>query len=434
MNRRTFSALRARVLPHLPTFFSFGAIQAAQVLVPLLALPWLARKLGPDAFGLLMYMGLIPVLVALVMDWGFPLGAAREAAFSRGGDEAGQARLLGGVFAAKILLALFCVCGSALALPLVPHASGHPLAYGLAVLMGLARGASPVWFFQGAGYGMRRMACWDVSTSACVLALTFLCIHEAGQWPLYLLFLALCKGTTYLWLSWALMRSRGAHLNFAHGWAMLRRTRTLFVGSLAGTLYNSGTQMVLGYFLPAADMGLLVAASKIVRAVVSLMQPVTQTIFPEICALRGRHSDLAARVLRWSLALTVGGMLLAAALCWLTAPLMISIALGAGYAAAVPVLRVMSLVLPLLGADTVLGSQGLIPLGLEKRQVQVQLLMGGISLPLAAFLGWRFGLAGGAWLPVLVESGIFAGLVFCILRFCPGALVPGARCCGGSRP
>ncbi|MFG6376503.1 MAG: hypothetical protein K1W05_11420, partial [Desulfovibrio sp.] len=62
---------------HLDVFFSFGAIQAAQILLPLLILPWLARILEPEAFGLLMYMCLIPPFVALVMDWGLMTGGAR---------------------------------------------------------------------------------------------------------------------------------------------------------------------------------------------------------------------------------------------------------------------------------------------------------------------------------------------------------------------
>ena len=152
---RPVARLVRLALPHLSTFFSFSAIQAAQLLLPLLALPWLARVLGPHAFGLLMYMSLIPPLVALVMDWGFPFGAAREAARLRG-DREGLARLMGAVFSGRLFLALACVAASLALLPLVPHAREHPAAYGLAVLMGIGRGISPVWFFQGVGQGMRR--------------------------------------------------------------------------------------------------------------------------------------------------------------------------------------------------------------------------------------------------------------------------------------
>ena len=371
-------------------------------------------------------MSLIPPLVALVMDWGFPLGGAREAARLRG-DTAAQGELLGAVFSGKLLLALACVAGSAALLPLLPHAAEHPAAYGLAVLMGISRGSSPVWFYQGAGYGMRRMAAWDVGSSLCALALTLACVRRPGDWPLYLLFTGLCKGLVYAGLSVGLMRTWGGRLGLARGWRALARTRTLFASSVAATLSISGGQLVLGYFLTAAHMGLLVAASKIVRALVSLLKPAVQTLFPELCALRGPRSPASARLLLLFLAASTGCMLLATALAWLAAPWLIRLALGPGYAGAVPVLRLMLLLAPLLGCDMVLGGQVLVPLGLERQQNLVQWVAALLGLPLAALLGACFGLTGGALLPVAVEGLTCLGLAACVARYCPGALLPGRR-------
>lgn len=81
--------LKEKALPHLPTLVSFGAIQSAQMLLSFLTLPWLAHRLGPESFGLFMYMGLIAVIAALIMDWGFPQRAARKAAFRRNGKRTG---------------------------------------------------------------------------------------------------------------------------------------------------------------------------------------------------------------------------------------------------------------------------------------------------------------------------------------------------------
>lgn len=412
--------------PHLGTFFSFSAIQAAQILLPLLALPWLARVLGPEAFGLLMYMSLLPPLVALVVDWGFPLGGTREAATLRG-DRPALAELLGAVFSAKILLALASGAAGLLLLPLLPHAAEHPGAYGLALLMGAARGASPTWFFQGAGFGMKRMAAFDVGSSCCALALTLVFVRGPSDWPLYLCFTALCKGLAYGFLSAGLMRGWGARLGAARGWAALVRTRTLFASSVASTVSLSGGQLVLGYFLSAADMGLLVAVSKIVRALVSLLNPAIQTLFPELCALRGGRSARTARLLRIFLATAAGCMVLATGLAWLAAPLLIRVALGPGYDGAVGVLRLMLLLAPLYACDRVLGAQVLVPLGLERQQNRVQWTAALLGLPLAALLALWLGLSGGALLPVAVEGITLLGLAVCVARYCPGALVPGGR-------
>jgi PST family polysaccharide transporter len=412
--------LRSLFLPHLATFISFSAIQAAQLLLPLLALPWLARVLEPEAFGLLMYMSVISVIIGLIMDWGFALGAVRKAAASRGQERA-LADLLGQVLSAKILLMAGCLLGSLALLPLLPHASAHPGAYGIAVLAGLSRGVNPTWFFQGIGEGMRRMACWDVCSSALVLVLTFVCVHAAVDWPRYLMLTAFCKGLAYLWLTMGLTRRYRISLSLIEGWRALRRTKILFASVLSALIYNNGAQLVLGFFLSPAQMGMLVATDKIVRAVVSVSNPVTQTLFPEICALRGAQSGQAARMLRWSLAGTVLVMLCATALVWLFAPLLVRIALGPAYSGTVPVLRVMAFLVPILACNFVLGTQTLVSFGQEKALTITQAVAGALSLPAAAFLGHYWGLTGGACLPLLVEGGIFFGLAWSVLRLCPSA-------------
>lgn len=414
-----------RGLPHLSTFFSFSAIQAAQLLLPLLALPWLARVLGPEAFGLLMYMSVISVVTGLVMDWGFTLGAVRAAAVCRE-KPAALAKILGDVLSAKILLAAACLGGSLVLLPFLPHAAAYPEAYALAVLGGLSRGINPTWFFQGVGNGMRRMAVWDTGSSAAVLLLTFACVRAPAQWPLYLLLSALCKGLAYALLTNGLLRGHYVSFSLRGGLQALSRTKTLFGGVLSSLLYNNGTQLLLGFFLPPAQMGMLMAADKIVRAVVSLSSPVTQTLFPEICALRGAERKRAAHLLRCSLLGTALVMLCAAAAIWCAAPLLISLALGRGYAEAVPILRIMAFLSPILACNFVLGTQTLVSFHQEKPLALTLAAVGLLSLPAAAVLGHFWGLTGAACLPLLVEGGIFLGLSWSVLHFCPAAFFPPA--------
>lgn len=387
---------------HLDMFFSFGAIQAAQILLPLLILPWLARILEPEAFGLLMYMCLVPPFVALVMDWGLMTGGARKAAVTRE-DFAQHGNLLGDVLAAKILLAVFCLVICLASRPFVPYAAQYSLAWFLAFCAGIARGSSPVWFFQGLGHGMRKMAVADVSASLCVMVLSVLFIRENQDWPLYLLFLALCKGGAYLFLVLGLAGKYGCRIRIKYGLAALWQTRTLFVGPLSTTICNSGTQLVMGYWLNATQMGLVSASHKMFRALASIINPAAQTLYPETCRLASTGSKKAVKILLLSVGATFACMSLAAFLAYLLAPLLINIALGKNYEQAIPVLRAMLFAVPLMACNQMLASQGLLPLGLEKIQARAQSIAACASLPLAAFLAWHIGISGCAWLPLIIE-------------------------------
>lgn len=412
--------------PYARAFFSFGAIQITQLALPLLAFPWLGRILGRDAFGLLMYMCLVPPVITLFMDWGLPLGAARAAARCREQPQR-QASLLSAVFSAKIILAGACLAGSLAAWPILPHALEWPGGYFLAVALGLVRGISPLWFFQGMGRGMRRMAVWDVASSVSALALVFLCVRSPAQWPNYLFFTALCKGLAYLWLCGGLWRRHAPGLDFHAGLAILGQTKTLFASSFFTVVYTNGAQILLGYFLSASQMGIIVAVSKMARAMVSLINPISQTFFPEICVLREQKPARTRRILCWSLLAVAALSLLGTALVWLLAPWLIRLALGAEFASGASVLRIMVLAVPLMACGQALGTQALVAFGREKAQMSVQAIVAIAALPLAAMLGHFGGITGGATLPVCVEGAILAGYLVMLAHYGAGSFHLGRK-------
>ena len=424
---------RLRDKPAFASFLSFGFIQGAQVLLPVLAFPYLSRVLGPDEFGILMFMLTLAVAAGMCVEWGFTLGAVRDVAVSRS-DSASVRRTVSEVLSAKLILAV-CSCVLAAAVfSWIPHALANPTGYGLAVAYGIVIGCNPTWYFQGKSAGMRRMALWDISSGAVALALTFLWLKKPEQWPLYLLFLAVCKGVAYTWQTIHMVRSSGgARFGFSLGWKALRRCFVLFSSRLSSMLYTQGNSLILAYLLPAKHLGMLLAADKIARAVVSVVGPVTQALFPEICAIRVCDPAKAARMLRLSLVGTALCMLLAAAMLWLTAPWLIPLALGPGYEETIGVLRRMVFFIPLLACNTVLGTQTLVSYGREQALTVVLLAVGVCSLPVVAILASVFGLYGAACMPVLVEGSIFLGLFWAVHRYCPEAFHP-SRFAGRRRP
>lgn len=406
---------------HLRNFFSFGALQAVQLLIPLAALPWLGRKLGPEAFGLLMYMAILPPIVYLFMDWGMSVGAVRLCSRARGQPE--ELRILtGSVFSAKIILALTSVLLCAALFPFIPHAPQYPIAYWLAIAVGISRGINPLWYFQGLGAGITKFALWDIAASLAALCMVFIFIKSADDWQLYLLFLSVCKGSVYLVFNMLLWRASFPPMSIRLGVAVLCTSSTLFTSSLCVILYNYGSQLVLGYFLPAAQMGLLVAINKMLRAIASAVLPFTQIILPEVCAIRENEPDNARRMLRLSAVCLPCLMSLLAAVVWMLAPRLLSLALGQQYANGAHVLRIMIIAAPFMAISQVLGTQILAAYNLEKAQVLVQGCVGAASLVAAPFLAMAFGLEGGAFLNVCVEAALAVGYLTAVIKLCPDTL------------
>lgn len=391
-----------------------------QLLLPLLALPWLARILGPDAFGLLMYLCLIPPLVALFVDWGLSPGGSRAASGLRR-DSAGLSCLLGAVLSARLILFICCLGICAALYPFLPYVAPYPLAYAAAVLAGVARGSSPAWFFQGAGFGLPLMAAVDVGASCLTLLLVFIFIRSPDVWQLYLFFLVSVRALAYGWLTARLCRKFRPRLDSGAGWRLIRQTAPLFFSAFALMLCYNGSQLILGYYLEAGAMGIIAAVAKMLRAFASLINPFSQTLFPEICILRQKSLAQTRKLLRWFLLLSVLGAILGSALVWLAAPLLIEIALGPQYRAAVEVLRLAICAAPLMICNNILSNQILVPFGQEGRQALVLGCCALASAPLAAFLGC-WGIIGGAALPLCLEALILAGSILVVHHFSRQAL------------
>lgn len=407
--------------PLLGVFFSLSALKATQIVVPLLVIPWLARILDLRTFGILMYFSILPAIVETVLNWGFTLGAVRDVAFARDGKTR-QAAILGAVVSAKLLLAAVCLLGALVLLPAIPYALEYPGAYLLAILCGLARGFRPLWFYQGTGRDMRHMALWDMLTNVTILALVIIIVDRPERWPWYFALNCICKALVYFLLMGELAKSWPFRLNMKRAWRILRKTRALFATALTNMIYGHTSKLILGFFLPPVEMGIYLAADKIIKAIADAGEPVSETLFPEICALRHAGVKTASQMLFWSFAVTTGLMLLAAILLWISAPWLIPLALGAKYAEAIPLLNIMLVTLPILGMNSVLGSQILVTNGHERALFLSSVVVAAASVPLAMLLPALFGLKGAACLNIVLSLLFFVEMAWCVRKYCPGSL------------
>ncbi len=395
------------------SFFSFGSMHLVSLLIPLLAFPWLGRTLQPESFGLLMYMCLFPPLFTLLIEWGFPLGGARLAARSRENEPALK-KILGEIVTAKLLLAFSGLVISLALIPVLPFAREWPVAFLLAALAGFAKAMTPLWFYQGTNQKLPLFAFWDMLFSILALILVFVFIHRPEQWPLYLLFIGICRLASNLGLTCLLWNKYPFKLNLSGAFRIIRESAALFGILFFSNIYRYCFQLVLGYFLTSSEMGIIVALDKMLRALIGLINPFTQTIFPEICILRDKDPLSAWRILRLSLIFTCLAAALAAGIIWITAPFVIYLALGSAYQNATGILRIMLLSVPAAACARVLGSQALVPFGQDRIQALICAWVSLASIPFSAVLAYNLGITGSAFVPLCVESGL--GLAFfCVI-------------------
>jgi PST family polysaccharide transporter len=174
------------------------------------------------------------------------------------------------------------------------------------------------------------------------------------------------------------------------GWPM-------FIIRGSETLYTVGNAFLLGMFAPAAAVGFFAGPEKISRALFGLFNPIQDVLYPRISSLSRSAPQKAARLARVGTVATVGAGVLIGAGVFLAAPLLVRLALGAGFAEAVPVLRMLAVLPAILAVIQSVNLQWLLPQGRESAVARLTLVAGVAHLGLVFLWAPQYAQMGMAW-------------------------------------
>lgn len=388
---------------------ALGTVQGALIVVPLITLPYLARVLSQAEFGRVVFVQTFSFLVALLVEYGFALSGTRDVA-TRRDEPAALADTVAGVQGAKLLLS---VLATILALPLlavVPVFRESPdlLAYGLA--LGVLQGLFPIWFFLGIERS-QSPALIQLTTRFLSLVLIVALVRDAsdGELVLALYVLTTAAGTGLAMI--VMMRRVTAVLPSRRTVAdALRRGRTLFLGTGATSVYTGANAFLLGLIVPPAQVAIFASAEKVVRAGHRVLNLTISAVYPRVSLLLSRgHAERANRLSKISLLVFGGLALIGAGLLTAFAPLIIEVLFGPKFEEAVPLLRILALVLFVGVVGTAVSTQWLLPRGLDRQVTAVLVLAAVLNVVLLIAATELYGLHGAAWAVVLVELVVVAG-------------------------
>lgn len=390
------------------TVLALYVVQAATYLVPFVTVPYVARVLGPSEWGRLAVAQAIGSYVMIVVEFGFALSGTREVARHRA-DRLAVAEVFSSIMAAKVALT---VAASLIVLTVahfVPMLGGYSLLLAMALVWAIARGFSLMWFFQGLER-VRFAATMEVVGAALASGAIFVVVRTAADGWKVLLCQAAGSALSFLVLSavvWKEFPLRWPRLRAV--WQGLAMGGSMFIFRSAVSLYTIGNALILSLFVPPQIVGYYAGAEKISKAIVNMMQPVTQAVFPRVSHLVQHAREDAERLIRLSaLVMGLGGVLVGG-VCFAFAPLLVHLILGSQFGPAIIVLRILSLLPPLIALSNVLGIQWMIPLGMDHAFNKIIIAAGVFNVALAFLLAPRFQDIGMAVAVVIAETGVTAG-------------------------
>lgn len=386
--------------------------QVGGLLIPLIELPILARALGQQAYGQILYALGIAMTAAVFVEFGFTFSAARRVVATKG-DPALLGQLVADVILGKLLLST----GVGLVITIVMMTGtgatsipGHWFIW--IALFIIAFGFSPMWYY----FGVEKLmlpAMLDLALRASGLSLLILLVSTPQHAQRVLAIQATVGVLNTLIPTLLMLRRTGiGRFHLRGAMKVLRESWELFLYKGAQAVMGSIASTMLGGLGGARAVGAFVPAEKLVRAATGLSAPLLNAAFPHLVRMQTNSASAAKRaVTLWLMALTLITVVFAAFTTWL-APWVVKLAFGAGYTDAVGLLRMLVWIVPLRIGSMAMAILWFIPAGLEQIASRAMMLNIALICVLALLLVPSMGGTGMTIAFFFAESIMFLTLIY----------------------
>lgn len=385
---------------------SLGSVQLANMLLPLLTVPYVVRIIGPDRLGLLNFAQAYTAYFTLLINYGFEMSAVRAIAADRT-NRALVNRIFSEVMLGKALLWVLASVLFAILTLQVPELRTHFWLHFWTYLSCAGYVLFPIWLFQ-AMEDLGRVALLNLAVRVLFAASVLLLIREPEDYFYQNLSLSGAQILVSLVaLRMAVRRFRVAFIlpTAARMCARFREDLMLFLSSLTITLYANSTVFLLGLVSTAYSVGIFSAGVRlesIARSFVGLA--LNQAFFPIAAREFGKSRATGVSAIQrlfFPLVLLLCAISLAI---WLVAPWFITFFYGAGFSEAVAVLRIVAVLTLTIGVSNLLGFHTMINLRLDRAFFAITAGGAVLGVGLTVLLAQRFDHLGAAWAWVIVEA------------------------------
>ena len=390
-------------------------VRAVEQLLPLVVLPYLARTLAPEGWGLFAIAQAFAMYGIVTVEYGFGFSGTRAVASAR--DQAAElSELVTGVFVAQLLLAGIVMLVAIVLRLVVPVFQNQPPLLWAGVAFAILQGFNPIWYFTG----QERIPLVGVITVGAKLIATiaiFVLVRAPDDgWIVLACYAVGSLLATVTGYGLMLREIRPGPLSLGLVARTLRLGAGMFVTRVALMMHTAGNVFLLGLLVVPHQVAFYAASEKLCRPVAWLLQPINTALLPRLSHLVGASPDRAQQLASLTFSLQGATGIAFGLTIGLGAPWLVDLLFGPEYIKAVAVLQVMAAIIPLMVLNAALVTQWMIPHGLDRLLNAVIVTSTAVNLVLALILAPRLGALGMAWVTVIAESFILTGLL-CSLRY-----------------
>ena len=399
-------------------FFSLSILNALNVLLPLITLPYILHVVGKANYGAYSYVYAVLQYVILFSTYGFNFSATKQISQCRD-DKDAVSRIYNAVIACKgiiaVVLSLLLLLFSRIVFK--DDLGVLMFLYGLGMVVGDI--FTPVWLFQGMEK-MKYMTIVNASSKILFTILIFIVVRKQEDFDLLILLNSF--GYLLAGLLSVILVYRQFHLGFHRTTfrdvvSQFKEGSAVFGSTFGMNLYRNANVIILKQFVSDDLVGLYSAAEKVIKGFQSLISPAAQALFPHLShRFKGQPVKNNMRLLRKiSLPFTVVVVVVTIGV-YIFAPIISDLLCGKEFTACVPLIRIMTLVILFGEINYLVGIVGLINMDGQVLFFRSVLLTGVFSVVFMLVCTPYWGVVAASWAMSLSEMFLLGLCLFSLYR------------------
>ncbi|WP_048717619.1 flippase [Bacillus sp. 522_BSPC] len=380
-------------------FFSLSLVQATNMLLPLISLPYLVRVLGPDKYGLIIFSQMFIQYFVLFTDYGFNLSATKEIAKSNEDKDEisnifNSVQLIKGIFLILSFIIVIMIISN------IQKFSEDKMLFLISFGLVLSNVLFPIWFFMGIEK-MKYITFLNLLSKIFYTIGIFIFVKSKNDYlwvPILNVVGQSIVGLISLYIIFFKYKVKLRFPGYSSLIYHLKEGWFIFLSTISVSIYTISNTFILGLFTSTTIVGYYSAAEKLINTVNNLITPIGQSIFPHVNKLFSESKIKGLRFLKKVLILVTCLSLVFSFTIFNFSSTIINIFYGEEYKSSIEILKILSFVPFLVAISNIFGTQTMLPLGFHKQFSSiivigslVNILLAFTLVPKYTYFGTGFG-------------------------------------------
>lgn len=399
-------------------FAYLSILKGLDIGLPLLIIPYLTHVLGTSYFGKYSFVLAIIQTINIFTSYGYLFSATKKISQNRD-DKHVVNQIMNAVFAGRFIVATFIVVLVVMLSNIIFKDEYEWFMFLTAIGMIYGDIFIPTWLFQG----LEQMKYVTIVNAIAKLLFTMLvfAIVTRQQDFKYILLLNSLGCVTSAFFSMVLVKRMFKLHLFIPKWSVVREELkdgfSIFLSTLGMSVYRNLNIIILNYFVSSSAVGIYALAEKVIKALQSLINPISQALYPHfgyrIKESANRKKDLYS-LFKIAVFLTILLVVASLALYFLTG--YVGYVVGHDFTGASGIINIMLPVVVFGCLNYLLGFVGLVNMDKQRFFLGAVVVSGTVAIIILLCTVNTFGIESAAWAMSISELLLFA---FCFIKlFC----------------